>query len=204
MDQLPLDMFSLIAMRSTLHHILGVEAFIGACARCLRPGGALIMGAEPCESGYILMAVAAQAIAPVLQAAGIKVRPEWQKQLRTFADTVKFYCRRDLDKTAAEDKHLFRVHELSDLGYEHGLHLRYFPNATFSDYAPPYLPKFENFTVFLLNYLKYCMMFDADFLKLIRRHLKAQFKYIDDCYRSHVGPAITGVFLLKKTQVRPQ
>lgn len=204
LGQLPPDMFSLIAMRSTLHHILGVEAFITACARTLRPGGALIMGAEPCESGYVLMAVAAQAIAPVLLAAGIEVRPEWQKQLQAFADTVKFYCRRDLDKTDAEDKHLFRVHELSELGHAHGLHLRYFPNATFSDYAPPYLPKFENFSVFLLNYLKYCMMFDAEFLQLIRRHLRPQFKYIDDCYRSHVGPAITGVFLLKKTPARPQ
>ncbi|MSU45587.1 MAG: class I SAM-dependent methyltransferase [Lacunisphaera sp.] len=202
LDQLPPDMFSLIAMRSTLHHILGVDAFIAACARTLRSGGALIMGAEPCESGYILMAVAAQAIAPVLHAAGVELLPEWQKQLNVFAETVKFYCRRDLDKSAAEDKHLFRVHELSDLGYEYGLHLRYFPNATFSDYAPPYLPAFENFSVFFLNYLKYCMMFDEKFLKLIKRHLKPQFKYINDCYCRHVGPAITGVFLLKKTTAR--
>ena len=199
LDQLPPGMFSLIAMRSTLHHILNVEAFIAACARSLRPGGALAMGAEPCESGYVLMAVAAQAILPVLENAGVNVLPAWRKQLQTFTDTVKFYCRRDHDKATAEDKHLFTPHEMSDLGVLHGLQLRFFPNATFSDYAEPFLPEFECFSVFFLNYLKYCMLFDAEFLKLIRRHLKPQLKYIDDCYRSHVGPAITGVFLMKKS-----
>jgi len=199
LGQLPPDMFSLIAMRSTLHHILDTEAFIAACARTLRPGGALVMGAEPVESGYILMAVVGQAIAPTLQAAGVELKPAWKKQLKGFTDTVKFYCRRDQDKATAEDKHLFTPHTMADFGAGHGLSLRFFPNATFSDYAPPEQPEFESFSVFFLNYLKYCMMFDEDFLKQIRRHMKAQMKYIDDCYRSHVGPTITGVFLLQKT-----
>jgi ubiquinone/menaquinone biosynthesis C-methylase UbiE len=199
LGQLPRDMFSLITMRSTLHHILQVEDFLAACARTLRPGGALVMGAEPCESGYILMAAVAQSITPTLEAAGIELRPAWKKQLRIFAETVKFYCRRDLYKETAEDKHLFRVHELTDIGYEHGLQLRFFPNAAFSDFAPPYLPEFESFSLFFLNYLQFCMLFEAEFLRLIRRHLRPQLKYLDDCYRSHVGPVITGVFLLKKT-----
>ena len=202
LGQLPPAMFSLIAMRSTLHHILDPEAFIAACARTLRPGGALVMGAEPVESGYILMAAVGQAIAPVLVAAGVELRPAWKKQLQGFTDTVKFYCRRDIDKATAEDKHLFTPHEMADFGAEHGLHLRFFPNATFSDYAPGGQPDFINFSVFFLNYLQYCMMFDPEFLKLIRRHLKSQLKFMDDCYRSHVGPAITGVFLLKKTAPR--
>jgi hypothetical protein len=48
------------------------------------------------------------------------------------------------------------------------------------------------------------MLFDAAFLKLIRRHMKPQLKYLDDCYRSHVGPTITGVFLFKKTAGQPK
>ncbi len=199
LSQLPPDMFSLIAMRSTLHHILKVEEFIAACARTLRPGGSLAMGAEPVESGYILMAAVAQSIAPTLQAAGVDLRPEWKKQLKDFADTVKFYCRRDIDKATAEDKHLFSPTELGDLGAQYGLRLKFLPNATFSDYAPPLLPEFETFSVFFLNYLQYCMLFDAPLLKLIRRHMKSQMKFLDDCYRSHVGPTITGVFLFKKT-----
>jgi len=199
LGSLPPDMFSVIAMRSTLHHILNVEAFIAACGRTLRPGGALVMGAEPVESGYLLMGMMGQLIAPALTAAGVELRPEWQRQIADLTDTVKFYCRRDLNKTTAEDKHLFREHEMADLGHRHGLRLHFFPNATFADYAPPYLPEFESFSHFFLNYVQYCMLFDAEFLELIRRHLKPQLKYLDDCHRSHVGPTITGVFLLKKT-----
>lgn len=199
LTQLPPDMFSVIAMRSTLHHILNVDEFIASCARTLRPGGALVMGAEPNESGYVLMAAVAQFIPAVLRAEKIELLPAWEKQLGDFTDTVKFYCRRDIDKTTAEDKHLFVPNELSELGARNGLTLRYLPNATFSDFAPPHLPEFKSFSVFFLNYLQYCMMFDAEFLKLIRKHLKQHLRYLDDCYRSHVGPAITGVFLLKKT-----
>ncbi|MDI1334749.1 MAG: class I SAM-dependent methyltransferase [Lacunisphaera sp.] len=198
LGQLPPEMFSVIAMRSTLHHILRVEEFIAACGRTLRPGGALVMGAEPVESGYVLMGAVGQSIAPVLQAAGITVRPEWTRQINDLTDTVKFYCRRDINKKTAEDKHLFREHEMADLGQQHGLQLKFFPNAAFSNYVAPYVPEFETFSHFFLNYLQFCMLYDAEFLELIRRHLKPQLKYLDDCYRSHVGPTITGVFLLKK------
>jgi len=196
--KLPAGVFSLIAMRSTLHHVLDVPAFLAACARTLRPNGALVLGAEPCESGHVLMASVAQFIAPVLENAGVTLQPKWLQQLRVFTDTVKFYCRRDLDKATAEDKHLFRVSELADQGRACGLQLQFFPNAAFSDYAPPYLTEYETFSVFFLNYLQYCMLFDAEFLKHIRRHLKPQLKFLDDCYRSHVGPVVTGVFLFTK------
>ena len=202
MDQLPPDMFSVIALRSTLHHILRVEDFIAACARTLRPGGALVMSAEPCESGYLLMATFARFIPTALKAAGIEMRPEWTRQLNEFTDAVKFYCLRDIDKAAAEDKHLFDPHELAELGAAHGLHLRFFPTATFWDFAPPYARNFRGFTEFFFIYLQNCMRFDAEFVELIRVHLKDQLKYIDDCYRSHPGPAITGVFLLKKSAVK--
>lgn len=200
--KLPADMFSLIAMRSTLHHILEPDAFITACARTLRPGGALVMGAEPVESGYLLMGMMARMIEPVLHQAGVAMTPAWRKQVQDLTETVRFCCRRDLDKRKAEDKHFFRVHELSNLGHSLGLHLRFFPNAAFSDFAPPHQPAFEGFTHFFLEYLQYCMLFDPEFLAHIRRHLEPHFKYIDDCYRSHVGPTINGVYLLHKTPAR--
>lgn len=199
LSDLPSEMFSVIALRSTLHHILKVDRFIASCARVLRPGGALVMGAEPCESGYLLMAVVARSIPAALQAAGIAMRPEWTRQLADFTDTVKFCCTRDIDKTGAEDKHFFNPHELAELGASQGLHLRFLPNASFRDYAPPFARSFHGFGHFFLIYLQFCMRFDVAFVELIAQHLKDQLNYIDDCHRSHSGPAITGVFLLQKS-----
>jgi SAM-dependent methyltransferase len=197
---LPPDMFSVIALRSTLHHILHVEPFIAGCARALRPDGALIMGAEPVESGYLLMAAIAQFIPTALRAAGVGMRPEWTRQLADFTDTVKFGCIRDIDKTGAEDKHMFHSHELAGLGAAHGLQMHFLPTATFRDYAPPFARSFKGFSDFFLLYLRYSMRFDPEFLEQIRLHLKDQLQYIDDCHPTHSGPAMTGVFILKKTR----
>jgi SAM-dependent methyltransferase len=195
---LPAGMFSVIALRSTLHHILKVDAFIAACARVLRPGGALIMGAEPCEAGYLLMAAVAQSIPNALKAAGVEMRPEWTSKLNEFTDTVQFCCNRDTDKTNAEDKHFFSPHELAETGAPHGLGLKFLPTSSFRDFAPPYIHSFHCFSNFFLIYMQFCMRFDVEFMEQIRLHLKPQLKFIDDCHRSHPGPAITGIFLLKK------
>ncbi len=198
LGRLPDGMFSIVAMRSTLHHILKVDEFVAAAACCLRPGGALVMGAEPCESGYLLMAAVAQSIPNALKAAGVAMQPAWTAKLTEFTDTVQYCCNRDFDKTHAEDKHFFSTHELADLGTRHGLALRFFPTATFRDYAPPFIPGFHCFSRFFLIYMEFCMRFEPAFMAQIRAHLMPQLNYIDECHRVHPGPAITGVFLLKK------
>lgn len=195
---LPAGMFSVIALRSTLHHILKVEDFIAAAACALRPGGALIMGAEPCEAGYLLMAAVAQSIPNALKAAGVEMQPAWTAKLNEFTDTVQYCCNRDLDKTYAEDKHFFSTHELAEMGARHALNLKFFPTAAFRDFAPPFIPGFHCFSRFFLIYMEFCMRFEPEFMEEIRRHLMPQLKYIDECHRVHPGPAITGVFLLKK------
>ncbi|MCB1103212.1 MAG: class I SAM-dependent methyltransferase [Cephaloticoccus sp.] len=198
LGQLPDRMFSVISMRSTLHHILRYEDFIADTARCLRPNGALIMGAEPCEAGYLLMAAVAQSIPNALKAAGVEMQPAWTAKLTEFTDTVQYCCNRDIDKTYAEDKHFFSPHELSDLGAKHGLDLKFLPTAQFRDFAPPYIPGFHCFSRFFLIYMEFCMRFEPAFMEQIRRHLMPQLKFIDDCHRVHAGPAITGVFLFRK------
>ncbi len=198
LGELPAGMFSVVTMRSTLHHISHVDKFIAGCARTLRPGGAVALSAEPVESGYLLMGVVAQSIEPTLKAAGVELRPAWRERLQHFSETIRFYCRRDFVKDTVEDKHLFTTHELTDLGFEHGLRLRYLANCAFSEFAPPYVPSFESFGPFFLNYLRDCMLFDAEFMEQIRIHLQPQLKFIEDCYRSHPGPAVNGVFLFLK------
>lgn len=196
---LPAEMFSVIALRSTLHHILKVEDFIAACARALRPGGALVMGAEPCETGFLLMAAVAQSIPHTLKAAGIAMRPEWTFKLNDFTSTVQFSCNRDIDKTHGEDKHYFEPYAMARLGDTHGLKLEFLPTGSFQDFAPPYGNAFHCFSSFFLMYLQFCMGFDAEFMGHIREHLKPQLKFIDDCHRRHAGPAVSSIFLLKKT-----
>lgn len=198
-DRLPAAMFSVIAMRSTLHHILRYEEFIAACARSLRPHGALIMGAEPCESGYVLMGTVARAIPGAFKAAGVEMKPEWTAKLNELTDAVKFYCLRDLEKTNAEDKHLFSPAELATFGVRHGLQLHFFPTAAFRDYAPPFVHSFHCFSNFFYIYLEFCMRFDPVFVELVRIHLKDLVTYIDECYRSHRGPEITGIFAFVKS-----
>ena len=195
---LPAGMFSVIALRSTLHHILKVEDFIAACARALRPGGALVMGAEPCETGFLLMAAVAQSIPHTLKAAGVEMRPAWTEKLNDFTGTVQFCCNRDIDKTYGEDKHFFAPFELGRLGEAHGLKMEFLPTGTFQDFAPPYGNAFHCFSSFFLMYMQFCMRFEDPFMAAIREHLKPQLKFIDDCYRSHPGPAISSLFLLKK------
>jgi SAM-dependent methyltransferase len=196
--QLPAGIFSVIALRSTLHHILRVEEFIAASARALRPGGALVMGAEPCETGFLLMAAVAQSIPNALKAAGTAMRPEWTAKLEDFTATVQFCCNRDIDKTYTEDKHYFGPHELGRLGEAHGLKLEFLPTGSFQDFAPPHSNAFHCFSSFFLMYLQFCMRFDEEFMAEIRRHLKPQLKFIDDCYRTHAGPAVSSIFLLQK------
>ncbi len=195
---LPAGMFSVIALRSTLHHILKPDDFIAAAARALRPDGALIMGAEPCEAGYLLMAAVAQSIPNALKAAGVEMQPAWTAKLVEFTDTVQYCCNRDLDKTHAEDKHFFSPHELAESGARQGLTLKFYPTAAFRDFAPPFIPSFRCFSNFFLIYMEFCMRFEPAFMEQIRRHLMPQLKFIDECHRRHAGPAITGVFLFKK------
>ncbi|MBA4136263.1 MAG: hypothetical protein C0518_02975 [Opitutus sp.] len=196
--RLPGGMFSLIAMRSTLHHILRYEEFIVECARSLRPAGALVMGAEPCESGYQLMGTVAKSIPAAFKAAGVDLKPAWAAKLDELTEAVKFYCLRDLEKFAAEDKHLFNPRELAELGRRVGLQLHFYPTAAFREFAPPFHRGFHGFGHFFLIYLEFCMGCEKEFVELVRVHLRELLSYVDDCYRSHPGPEITGVFVFTK------
>jgi ubiquinone/menaquinone biosynthesis C-methylase UbiE len=197
---LPGEAFSLIAMRSTLHHISDVPQFFADSAKALRPNGVLAMSAEPCEEGYVLMGALASCISSVLSAAGVTIKGKWSEQLQNFTATMEFYCRRDLDKTLAEDKHLFRVHELALLGATHGLRLDFRVNASYADFETEDIREGRgSFASFFPMYLRYCMSFDPDLVELVKVHMQPQISYIDRCYSGHAGPVFNGVFLFSKT-----
>lgn len=199
-DRLPKEMFSLIVMRSTLHHILDVDRFIHDSARALRPGGALAFQ-EPCMEGYVLMGAMAQFLPALCESAQVTLTDEQRKHVEMFQHTMHFYARRDMDKSKAEDKHLFRVDELMATAREAGLTLHFRPNTTFDHLAakpnkrrPP-----DHFKKFFYEYLKYCMSWDDSMMALFDAHLSHYCDWLDNLCDTGSPPYLHGVFLAQKT-----
>ena len=134
LDRLPGQMFSLIALRSVLHHVTDIPAFVKEAARVLKPGGLMVMQ-EPCQEGAVLMASMAQFLPAVVAAAGETWTSEAQRQLQLFLDTMKFYCRRNIDKSQGEDKHIFRADELYAVGDAAGFTVHFAPNQIFQNWS---------------------------------------------------------------------
>ena len=146
------------------------------------------------------MASIAQFLPPVVAAAGEKWTPESQRLLQLFLDTMKFYCRRDVDKSKGEDKHIFRVDELQTLGDSAGFAVRFAANQTFyswTDHARAN-PRNELFSEFMGRYLQYCMSFDKSFMDLFHRHLLPYCSWVDELSRQGNGPYNHGIFVWKK------
>jgi ubiquinone/menaquinone biosynthesis C-methylase UbiE len=201
LDRLPAGTFSLIIMRSVLHHVLDVDAFVASAARALRPGGVLLCE-EPFGEGFLLMGTLAQFIPVVMAQAGRPMSEEDQKKINFFGDTVRFYTRRDLDKSKAEDKHLFRAEELMQIGRAHGLESEFLPNFMyphFVNHDPDGPAPFEAYT-YLKNYLRYCMSFGADFVESFAEIFAPYARFIEECSAGWTGPHFHGVFLWRKPE----
>jgi ubiquinone/menaquinone biosynthesis C-methylase UbiE len=100
MNRLPAGLFSVILLRSVLHHFIDPGAFLTECGRVL-PSGGLMLCEEPCYEGYMVMGILAQFGALAMAAHGTPCTPDEKQRLDHFRDTMQFYCRRDLDKTLA-------------------------------------------------------------------------------------------------------
>src|SRR5688572_13701216 len=198
-DRLPPEAFSLVVLRSTLHHVLDVDRFIRDSARSLRPGGVLTFQ-EPCMEGYVLMGAMAQFMPHAVERSGKKLTEPQASQVQQFVNTMKFYARRDLDKSKAEDKHLFRVDELMTVGAACGLAVEFRPNTTFDAYASPagQRPGPDAFTPFFRGYLKYCMSWDEGLVKLFDEHFAPYCRFIEDMKGRGGTPYLHGVFVCRK------
>jgi ubiquinone/menaquinone biosynthesis C-methylase UbiE len=198
-DRLPSTMFSLVILRSVLHHVIDIPAFVKEASRVLKPGGLMVME-EPCQEGAVLMASIAQFLPSVVAAAGEEWTPENQRQLQLFLDTMKFYCRRDVDKSQAEDKHIFRVDQLQTLGDSAGFTVHFAANQTFYDWTDQARanPTHELFSEFMRLYLQYAMGFDQPFMDQFNRHLRPFCKWIDELSSQANGPYNHGIFVWKK------
>jgi SAM-dependent methyltransferase len=196
--RLPKSLFSLIALRSTLHHILDVAKFFFDCAQALAPGGVMLFE-EPCYEGYVVMGAITQCLPDILKANGVRLSKKHLNDVQLFAETMRFYARRDMDKSAGEDKHLFRVDELMRTCGECGLRLEHFPNRTFSNIErrnEELEPNF--FEEFYLDYMKHAMAWDQDLIKDVMRCAKKYLEYFAPLSAHGAAPYTYGTFLCKK------
>lgn len=198
-DILPEDTFSLIVLSSTLHHVLYVSKFIREAAHALSSGGILAFK-EPCHEGFVIMGTMAQFVIPVLESKGVKITKKHRSQLASFIDVMKFYCRQDVDKASAEDKHVFRVDKIMKEGQSAGLTVDFLPNREFEDYlAQPLVPLDKKFFYyFFKDYLKYCMSFDAELLDLLDANFFNDCPFIEEISSGGNDPYMHGVFICKK------
>ena len=200
LDRLPPQSFSLVIMRSVLHHITDIPAFFQAVARILIPGGLMICE-EPCHDGYLLMGAMTQMIPDLLKGRGITLSAGQADTIRLFVDSMKFYARRDIDKSLAEDKHLFRPDELMSLSNVHGMELHFFPNRTFDNIGTRATPLPANyFESFYFSYLKYCMSWDEDLLSIFSEHVRPYFEYFSCLAGNNALPYLYGTFLCRKRE----
>lgn len=197
--RLPKEVFSLIALRSTLHHILDVRQFFFDCADVLAPGG-LILFEEPCYEGYVVMGAITQFMPEILKANRVRLNKKHLNDIQMFAETMRFYARRDMDKSSCEDKHLFRLDELMRICNDCGLRLEHFPNRTFGNIERRNEPLETNyFEQFYHDYMKYALAWDRDLTDSVMRYGKKYLEYFSPLAANGAMPYTYGTFLCKKT-----
>jgi hypothetical protein len=150
--------------------------------------------------GFVLLGAMAQFIPSILRDAGHPLDAAQLKQVDVLVRTMQFYARRDIDKTAAEDKHLFRVDEMMQTCSEAGLDMEFMPNMTFEHYSAPPQTRTQgwSFSAFFHDYLAYLMSFDPALMKLIDEHFRGYCDYLDVLTAKGNGPYVQGVFLCRK------
>jgi ubiquinone/menaquinone biosynthesis C-methylase UbiE len=196
--KLPKNTFSAIMLRSVLHHVLDVARFLRDCSEILAPGGVLLFE-EPCTEGYLLMGAITQYLPAVFRSQGIAVSEKHLADIQLFADAMIYYARRDLDKSAAEDKHLFRPEELGRICRKCNMDLEFFSNRSFSDIRERHTPLPEDyFEKFYYNYAKYALSWDGELLDLLDRHARGYLKYFSPLAKCGGMPPTYGAFLCKK------
>ncbi len=200
LGKLPRNTFSLIVLRSVLHHILDIRPFFFACADLLAPGG-LLLCEEPFYEGYVVMGAITGFMPDALKGQGVELTEKQLTTIQGLADTMKFYARRDVDKSECEDKHLFRVDELMRVCQECGLRLEMFPNRVFADIAHRHEPlQAQYFERFYFDYLKYSMAWDSELLALFERHCKKYFEFFAALSAGGAMPYTYGAFICQKTR----
>lgn len=186
----PDDTFSLIVIRSPLHHVDKYDEFLIAASKKLVRGGSLVFQ-EPLYEGLFILGL----IAKYLQKSTSD--QELLKDLKLLSDTMRFYCRTDADKSLAEDKYVFRLNDILSAANNAELGLKSFPNRSFEDFAGE--PSQFDYSKFAQNYLKYCMSFSDKTVTFFMSNASDVLEYITEISGTDRAPESSGVFVLTRT-----
>lgn len=195
MQEIPDASLSCIAMRATLHHVADVDAFLAQAARVLRPGGHLVFE-EPCREALLMMGVLVAQMPELAAARGVEVTPRQLELVDLFRRMVEFYCRQDIDKSTAEDKHLFHPVEIAARCRAHGFDTAVYANTTLASLKylhgeSPLPPTFFHDTT--RAYIgEVCRM--PELVPLFDATIADACAYIDACSRGGRGPHYISVF----------
>lgn len=199
MNYLPRTLVSVIAIRAVLHHIWDLDSFFRFTARTLKRGGILI-AQEPCRDGYLIMGLFGVFLKNILNGLETSLSDKEVNQIDLFIDSMKFYCRQDIDKSAGEDKHVFQVDRLGRLAEKYNLKLDFYPNQSLESFGNSSLPaEHDGYVVtFFIDYLKYCMQFDEKLIEKIKPHMQAISGFFDGIKGNQGIPYFEGIFVFRK------
>jgi len=187
---LPDDVFSLIVIRSALHHVDKYDQFLVAASKKLVRRGALIFQ-EPLYEGLFVLGLIAKYLQKVTS------DQEILKDLKLLSDTMRFYCRTDVDKSLAEDKYAFRLNDILTAANRAALGLQFFSNYSFEDFAGE--PSQFDYSKFAQSYLKYCMSFSDKTATFFMNNAADMLEYIAEISGTDRAPESSGVFVLTRT-----
>jgi hypothetical protein len=187
-------------LRSTVHHILDVESFLKRAAAALRPGGILAFE-EPCREALMLMAALCRLLPAAAAAKGITPSAKQLEQNDVFCRAIEFYARRDVDKSSAEDKHLFGIGEMIEMGQRAGFEVRAFPNCSFDFWNQPEEGRRhadDFFSRCFRGYLEHVIGFGPEFGELWEQTLGETSAFVDRCALGGTAPHHYATFICHK------
>lgn len=185
-DAIASGYFDVIAMRSVLHHVTDFQAFAQLLLSKLKPGGVLAFF-EPRAELFLWMGTLGALFSDVARGKGIDLTDEEQRNIDLFVATMDFYLRRDLDKSAGEDKYAFWSTELLDLAERYGAGI-----ALRSESAP------DDLVALFVDYLRYCMSFPDPLIEKFRLGLAGLQPVISGFLRGSPVPDLAAWYLIRR------
>lgn len=178
--------FDVIAMRSVLHHVTDFDAFADTLLRKLKPAGVLIMY-EPRAELFLWMGSVMALFLETAASRDIVLSEDERTSLQLFLDTMRFYLRRDLDKSAGEDKYAFWQTEMMDIGVRNRSAVAFRSENSSTDLVTD-----------LIDYCKYCMSFNPELLAKVENGLVGLRAVIGGFLQGVHPPDLAGWYVFTK------